>query len=196
MSLTLVDWRRNYAAIYRDVREAADPASAHEDWIAAREHLFRTHPQSPDPATRLRHAPYDPAWRFVVDVDTRVEPSRLEIPTATDGIVPFELLGQVQLDSVGTLDVWWLGSYGGGIWLPLRDANPDTYDGGRYVIDTVKGVDLGGAVDLRTGAGRLVVDLNFAYNPSCVYDEAWACPLAPPGNRVDVVVPVGELLPG
>jgi uncharacterized protein (DUF1684 family) len=29
--------------------------------------------------------------------------------------------------------------------------------------------------------------------PSCAYDPAWARPLAPAGNRVDVVVPVGEL---
>nr|MDP9466807.1 DUF1684 domain-containing protein [Actinomycetota bacterium] len=28
--------------------------------------------------------------------------------------------------------------------------------------------------------------------PSCAYDPAWACPLAPPGNVVDVEVPVGE----
>ena len=40
-----------------------------------------------------------------------------------------------------------------------------------------------------------MVDLNFAYAPSCAYDPAWACPLAPPGNRVDAEVPVGELQP-
>jgi len=115
---------------------------------------------------------------------------RIEIPTATDGVVPFERIGRVELDDVGSLDVWWLASYGGGVWLPLRDANPDTYGGGRYVLDTVKGADLGGRVN------TLVVDLNFAYNPSCAYDEAWACPLAPPGNVFDVSVEAGELIPG
>ena len=39
----------------------------------------------------------------------------------------------------------------------------------------------------------LVVDVNFAYNPSCAYDPAWACPLAPPGNVVGLEIPVGEL---
>jgi uncharacterized protein (DUF1684 family) len=63
------------------------------------------------------------------------------------------------------------------------------YGGGRYLLDTVKGADLGGDGD------HLVVDLNFAYAPSCAYDPAWACPLAPPGNRVDADVPVGELQP-
>jgi uncharacterized protein (DUF1684 family) len=37
-----------------------------------------------------------------------------------------------------------------------------------------------------------VLDLNFAYNPSCAYDPSWACPLAQPGNVVDVDIPVGE----
>ncbi len=68
--------------------------------------------------------------------------------------------------------------------MPIRDTRDDglTYPGGRYVLDTVKGADLGGA------GGRLIVDLNFAYNPSCAYDPAWACPLPPPGNVVGVPV--------
>jgi uncharacterized protein len=34
----------------------------------------------------------------------------------------------------------------------------------------------------------------FAYNPSCAYDPAWACPLAPPGNTVPVPVDAAELM--
>ena len=37
------------------------------------------------------------------------------------------------------------------------------------------------------------MDLNFAYNPSCAYDPAWVCPLAPPGNRLAAEVLAGEL---
>ena len=66
-------------------------------------------------------------------------------------------------------------------------AGTETYGGGRYVIDTVKGADLGGE------DGRLVIDLNFAYNPSCAYDPAWVCPLAPMGNVVTAALAVGEL---
>jgi uncharacterized protein (DUF1684 family) len=188
VTLDLLDWRRQVAGIYRDVRDTRDPATAHASWVAARAELFAAHPQSADPDAVLRYAPYDARWRFEV----RVQPApadRIEIPTATDGVVPFERIGRVHLDGVGSLDVWWLASYGGGVWLPLRDSNPATYGGGRYVLDTVKGADLGGHGD------QLVVDLNFAYNPSCAYDEAWACPLAPPGNTVDVAVDAGELVP-
>lgn len=189
MNLELLDWRRRVAALYREVRESADPADAHGHWVSGRAELFATHPQSADRNAALRYAPYDPRWRFEVELQQAPE-QRIEIPTATDGVVPFERIGRVELTGVGSLDVWWLGSYGGGIWLPLRDANRETYGGGRYVLDTVKGADLGGDTQ------SLVVDLNFAYNPSCAYDEAWACPLAPPGNVLDVPIGAGELLPG
>jgi uncharacterized protein (DUF1684 family) len=137
-------------------------------------------------------APYDPALRFEVAVDTDVAPHRMEVATATDGVVPFERTGRVRLPGLGALDVWWLASYGGGLFVPIKDAlaGVGTYGGGRYVIDTVKGVDLGG------DNGFLVVDLNFAYNPSCAYDPAWAWPLAPPGNVVAAPVRAGELFAG
>jgi len=196
VTLGLLDWRRRVTALYASVRETAAPVAAHQLWCAGRAELFRTHPESADRSATLRVAPYDPGWRFVVEVDPAVPATRIELPTATDGVVPFQLIGRVHLPTVGDLDVWWLGSYGGGVWLPLRDTHPDTYGGGRYVLDTVKGADLGGTVDPGTGRATLVVDLNFAYNPSCAYDERWACPLAPPGNVTAAEVPVGELLPG
>jgi uncharacterized protein (DUF1684 family) len=37
-----------------------------------------------------------------------------------------------------------------------------------------------------------VLDLNLAYNPSCAYSSRWACPLAPPRNRLAVPVRAGE----
>ncbi|WP_363326219.1 DUF1684 domain-containing protein [Haloactinopolyspora sp.] len=195
-ALDVLDWRRRVHALYARVRAETDPAQAHAAWVAERDELFRTHPASPVPAVDgvragLRHAPYDPSLRFVAPVDTDVDPHRLEVQTATDGLVPFERVGRLHLP-VGDLDVWWLDSYGGGVFVPLKDASAGraTYGGGRYLIDTVKGADLGG-----TPADGLVVDLNFAYNPSCAYDSAWACPLAPPGNTLATDVSAGELLP-
>ena len=40
----------------------------------------------------------------------------------------------------------------------------------------------------------LVIDANFAYQPSCAFDPRWACPLAPPENRLDVPGEAGERL--
>jgi uncharacterized protein len=194
----LLDWRRQVAAIYAAVRAEPDHLVAHLAWQEARNTLLATHPQSPIPPseresfTGVPVAPYDPRLRFEALIDTDVEPTTIQVSTGTDGVVPFERAGVVHLPGVGDLDVWWLASYGGGIFVPVRDVRYDgaTYPGGRYVIDTVKGADLGSEGDF------LVVDLNFAYNPSCAYDPAWVCPLAPPGNTTAGPVNAGELMPG
>jgi uncharacterized protein (DUF1684 family) len=198
MSLSLLDWRRRVHALYADVRASSDPAVAHESWRLGRDDLLATHPDSPLPTERragftgVPVAPYDPALRFETVVEAG-DPARFEVPTGTDGLVPFDRIGTVRLGDLGSLDVWWLGSYGGGVFLPVKDAlaGTETYGGGRYLLDTVKGADLGG--DVRDG--HLVVDLNFAYNPSCAYDPAWVCPLAPLGNTLAVPTRAGELYP-
>jgi uncharacterized protein (DUF1684 family) len=192
-ALDVASWRREVHFLYAAVRAESDPFTAHTLWVDTRSRLFLEHPASPRrEGQQLRHAPYDPAYRFVVEVeevDDGQEP--WEFRSATDGVVPFVGAGRVTLDGLGTLDLWWLNSYGGGLFLPVRDgsAGKETYGAGRYLLDTVKGTDLG------RDDGRWVVDLNFAYNPSCVYDYRWVCPLAPAANRLEPSTPVGELLP-
>ncbi|WP_062133532.1 DUF1684 domain-containing protein [Demequina aestuarii] len=188
------DWRRQVFDLYAAVRTHEDPAAAHRLWIDGRDRLLATHPATPVPegdreGFRARIGAYDPDYRFVVPVD-EAERERREVPTPSDGLVPFERIGRVSLPGLGDLDVWWLDSYGGGVFLPLRDggAGDTTYGGGRYVLDTVKGADLGGDSD------ALVVDLNFAFQPSCAYSSDWVCPLPGPGNRLEARVDVGELV--
>jgi uncharacterized protein (DUF1684 family) len=191
-ALSVADWRRQVHDLYGAVRAQPDPQAAHELWVAGRCDLFDHHPASARMARQsLRHAPYDPAYRFVLPIDSAA-PDAFEFSTGTDGVVPFSRIGVFTLPELGSLDVWWLGSYGNGLFLPLRDttAGSTTYGAGRYLLDTVKGADLG-----RDASGNWVLDLNFAYNPSCVYNPEWACPLAPAGNRLTGAVPVGELLP-
>src|SRR4051812_12147758 len=195
-ALTLLDWRRQVFELYAEVRTTADPATAHERWQQGRNELFVSHPQSPLSAERrasfagLPVAPYDAAMRFDCVLEP-ADPEHRDVPTGTDGIVSFDRIGRVPLGDLGAVDVWAIAGYGGGLFLPLRDgtAGASSYGGGRYVLDTRKGADLGGA------DGRLVVDLNFAYHPSCAYDPAWACPLAPPGNVIASPVDAGEQLP-
>jgi uncharacterized protein (DUF1684 family) len=197
-AMALLDWRRQVAAMYEAIRSQSDVRAAHTYWQDERNRLLGNHPQSPIPPEHrpgFRGVPvavYDPSLRFVVPIDNNVAPARIEMESGTDGTVPFERVGVAHLPGVGDLDVWWLASYGGGIFVPIKDARTDgaTYPGGRYLIDTVKGADLGGS------NGSLALDLNFAYNPSCAYDPEWACPLAPPGNTVRVPVMAGELMPG
>jgi uncharacterized protein (DUF1684 family) len=102
------------------------------------------------------------------------------------GRVVFTLLG-----SERSLDAFWLEGYAGGLFVPFKDgtSGTETYGAGRYLLDTVKGADLGET------EGGLVLDFNFAYAPSCAHDPRWACPLAPPGNVLSVPVRAGERSP-
>ncbi|NKF32575.1 DUF1684 domain-containing protein, partial [Pseudomonas sp. BGM005] len=81
-------------------------------------------------------ASYDPAWRFELPI-LDAEPGGLDFATGTDGVVPFERIGMVEIPDTGTLDVWRLTTYGGGLFIPLRDSlagKPGgTYGGGRYL---------------------------------------------------------------
>ena len=200
-ALQVADWRRRVFSVYSAVREATDLFAAHDLWRRERDDLFARHPATPllheDRAefTGLPVRPYDPDWRFEVELAPGGE-RRIEVETGTDGVVPFELIGVADVPGVGPLDVWRLASYGGGIFLPVKDALAGapggTYGGGRYLLDTVKGSDLGAGI----APDSLVLDFNFAYNPSCAYDPAWACPLAQPGNTAAVEIPVGERYSG
>ncbi|MET4158712.1 DUF1684 domain-containing protein [Agromyces sp. PvR057] len=199
-SLQLADWRRRVFGLYAGVRQlsAHDPAAGHELWKSGRDELFAGHPQSPllpdDRAsfTGLNVSRYDPDWRFELEVRRPEEPQKLVVESATDGRIRFALVGTVRVPYLGTLDVWRLTQYAGGLFLPVKDklagAPGGTYGGGRYLLDTAKGADLGEGAGLDT----LIVDFNFAYNPSCAYDPSWSCPLAQPGNTLREEVPVGE----
>ncbi|THG30404.1 DUF1684 domain-containing protein [Glaciibacter flavus] len=201
-ALQLADWRRRVFGLYAAVRQLSvhDPRAGHDLWRSGRDELFAGHPSSPllpdDRAafTGLPVGSYDPDWRFELEVHRADEPHKLAIDTSTDGTIVFSLVGSVHIPYVGSLDVWRLTSYGGGLFVPVKDAlagKPGgSYGGGRYLLDTVKGSDLGSGAD----DDSIVIDVNFAYNPSCAYDPSWECPLAPPGNTVSAEVGVGELM--
>ena len=196
-ALSLLDWRRRVSAMYARVRDTADPAQAHGAWRAARDELFRHHPQSPllpdDPlrATGLPYWPYDPALRFEVPMTPATRTEQRDVPTAQDGVIRMSLAGHLAVEPLDVrLDVWWLDQYAGGVFVPVRDgtAGTQSYGGGRYLLDTAKSADLG------SGDGTVVVDFNFLYHPSCRYNPAWECPLAPDGNTVPVAIRGGERL--
>ncbi|WP_161882295.1 DUF1684 domain-containing protein [Deinococcus alpinitundrae] len=201
--LTLLDWRRQLGELYAEVRRlrADDPAAAHAYWQHSRNKLFAHHPQTPlTPQARPDFAAlpvwlYDPAYAFTAAVQTDLPPESFVVQTSAGHDMPLVRVGRVQLDNgvqaLGALDVYWIDVYGGGLFVPFRDAGSGqtSYGGGRYLLDTVKGADLGSL-----GGDQLVLDLNFAYHPSCFYDPQWSCPLAPPQNVLGVEVRAGERL--
>ncbi|HEX7346393.1 MAG TPA: DUF1684 domain-containing protein [Candidatus Limnocylindrales bacterium] len=204
--LTLADWRRRMSALYAEVRSmtATDPAVGLAHWRSVREWLFREHPQSPLPRSdragfRARHFDHDPALRFVVPVEPAPadDPGALgmQLPNSGADTLSFRRIGTVRLPfptGEQRLSVFWMTGYAGGLFIPFRDATNggETYGAGRYLIDAAKSHDLG--TDEATG--NLILDFNFATQPSCAFDPRWACPLAPPENRLDIEVRAGERL--
>ena len=194
--LALADWRRRVAELYATVRAAPEPEAAWSTWAQARDDLFRNHPQSPIPEEErqgfsgLTYFSYDPAARVLGAVkDASIE--RYDVATSGDGTIAFTRFAEVTFDwkdRTAALELYWLEGYAGGVFLPFRDgtSGATTYGACRYLLDTVKGADLG------MHGEKIVLDFNFAYNPSCSYDARWVCPLAPPPNRLDFPIEAGE----
>ena len=154
--LDLYDYRHRVAAMYRERTQAimagADPMATWQRFCAVRNELFAHHPQSPLDEEQRRHFqglpyfPYNPAMRFVVDVDTNVESTRLTVVMNAEETMSMTRVGRVHFSVEGepvALSLYWLNIYGGGLFLPFRDATcpTESYGGGRYLFDTIKGSD-------------------------------------------------------
>jgi uncharacterized protein len=191
----LLDWKRRVSGLYERIRTTSDPPAAWQLWRDTRNTLFAEHPQSPMPAEQrsgieLPLFDYDGSKR-VPGIIVDASPEHYEVATSGQETMAFTRFATVSFTLDGeelSLELYWLEGYGGGLFLPFRDATSgkETYGAGRYLFDTVKGADLGVEGD------QLVLDFNFAYNPSCAYDPKWVCPLAPPANRLDIAIPAGE----
>jgi uncharacterized protein len=189
-ALELADYREAVARLY-----LSDAGLT--EFRLRRDALFASHPQSPIPPEereRFSGLKYFPeSDEAIIETTLKEEPGSLEIDTGgPDGVVRYHLVG-VLATPWGPLSLWWIDAYAGGLFLPLRDGTSghETYGGGRYLTDTIKGTHGRGLRWL--GTDRVRLDFNYAYNPSCAYDDRWACPLAPPENRLSSPVRAGEL---
>jgi uncharacterized protein len=199
-ALDLLDWRRQVFLLYERVRATPDPQAAWELWVATRDRLYREHSQSPVQAARRADFPgcsyfdYDPRARVLGSVEPYERTHEEVVSSGGAAAFPFSRIGTVRFAFCGleqSLALLWNEGYGGGLFLSFQDetSGRETYPAARYLLDTVKGSDLG------TSDGQLVLDFNFAYNPSCAYDSAWACPLAPRESRLSIPVQAGERTP-
>lgn len=194
------DYRRRIAEIYARARDRKiSPKDRWHRFRSDREDLFRYLPQSPltpeqlAEFTSLRYYPYNPGFRFALQVAPAADQEIMQINLRDDGPLRMKRFGSISFFVEGqsvSLTLFWILGYGGGIFLPFKDATNggESYGGGRYLIDTIKGADLGQERDL------LVVDFNFAYNPSCAYHTHWHCPLAPLENQLQIPIRAGELI--
>lgn len=195
--LDLLDYRRTVSELYATVREHSANEAIYQTWVTVRDELFATHSQSAldkDQKSKfqgLNYYEYDPAYNVVGEFNADVEEKEYHIDVGDDGDVHYKRIGEVTFTlptGTGTLSVFWIMGYGGGIFIPFGDTTNkiSTYGAGRYLYDTIKGADLG----MRDG--KMILNFNYAYNPSCSYNYRWVCPLAPPESKVDFEIHVGE----
>jgi len=196
----LADWRRRINDLYAEVRAMNDPKAAWMHWHHVRSELFRDHPMSPLSESsrkdfdKIDVFPHDPDLRFAVDLQP-VDANSLAFNLGRDGSMsarPIATTDGLRTALNAELTVYWIEGYGGGLFIPFKDAlsGSETYGGGRYLVDAIKGSDLG-----LDDEGRLILDFNFAYNPSCSLNPEYICPLAPEENRLPVAVRAGECTP-
>jgi len=200
--LALADWRRRVAELYASLRADQRPGPMRAvAFRSARDRLFGSHPSSAIPEAERRdfhglaYHRHDATYALKTRFEPDPEAAALDVPRSGEGPQsPIARIGWVSFEIDGTpcrLSVFWLNEYSGGIFIPFRDTTSggETYGGGRYLWDSAKGADLG------TDGDELILDFNFAYHPSCVYDPIWSCPLAPQENWLTVPILAGERLP-
>ena len=98
------------------------------------------------------------------------------------GIVTFDLFGKsYSLNIYKNLEGINKEGYRDYLFLPfLDDTNGfESYGGGRYIDLDV------------TEEDNLVIDFNSAYNPYCVYDEKYSCPIVPRENYLPLEINAG-----
>ena len=205
--LDLYDYGHRVAAMYRERAEALqsgeDAALVLQRFRVARNALFATHPQSAlDEEQRkqfegLRYFPYNPALSVTASVETTIEPALLTVAMNAEESMTMTKVARLHFTVEGQevgLSLYWLNIYGGGLFLPFRDTTSpaESYGGGRYLFDTIKGSDFLPVPGFSVKE-RIVLDFNYAYNPSCAYNYKWVCPLAPLENRLHVPIRAGEL---
>lgn len=189
------------AEMYSAVRSApkAGQLVAWQDWRARRNNLFKHHQQSPleekqkDRFQALRYFDFDPDWRVLGHLTAATDGKSYQVSLGEDSAFHFTRIATIHFsvkNTIAELSLYWIEGYGGGLFLPFRDATNGitTFGGGRYLFDTIKGADLGTDVD------AIVLDFNYAYNPSCAYHPRWVCPLSPPENNLQFPVTAGEMV--
>lgn len=197
--LTLTDWRRTIFALYADIRKC--PYDQREaSWYKfrqTRDDLFAQHPQTPlnggqkENFAQLSYFDYDFDYAVLGELNLDIERETLTAELDVDGQFDYTRVGLIDFQLKGRpyqLNLYWIDGYGGALYLPFGDLTNgvQTYGGGRYLFDAIKGADLG------TVGEKIILDFNFAYNPSCAYNDLWSCPLPPAENKLSLEILAGE----
>lgn len=204
--LDLYDYRCRMSELYRERTRTflaeGDAARTLQQFRQGKDALFQHHPQSALDATQqasfqgLRYFPYNPAMHLPATIELLEDPISKEVTMSDQETLTLLTIGQIHFQVANqqvTLSLYWLSLYGGGLFLPFHDTTcpQESYGGGRYLFDTIKGSEPFPDPHNRSQQ-HLILDFNYAYNPSCAYNSRWACPLAPRENHLPVAIRAGE----
>lgn len=200
----LYDYRQRTFLLYRKrntlLQQDTNPSAVIKEFRAEKDELFLHHPQSAlDEIQKskfkgLSYFDYNP--KFVIEAEiNEVPPRAVTVPKNAYETMTMTSVARVTfaIDSIPvTLSIYWLELYGGGLFLPFHDpTSPDiSYGAGRYLFDTIKGSNF--LESMKDGKRTIILDFNYAYNPSCAYNIAWVCPLPPVENRIEPRIEAGE----
>lgn len=135
---------------------------------------------------------FQPDTNYIVKAKFDLTPEALPffMPTTTDrkseevvyGIAHFQLNGKEhRLEIYQEKKLMLDEEYKDYLFLPFTDKTngEETYAGGRYI-------------DLSIPKGdTIIIDFNKAYNPYCVYNKKYSCPIVPSVNALDIRVMAG-----
>ncbi len=161
-----------------------------DNFRAEKDDFFRTHPQSPlTPEQKksfegLKYFSENPALRFEAEVEQFPKKEKVEFATSTGDVQHYVRYGKFKFTVDGQPAELTLYASEHGFFLPFVDAlaNKETYGAGRYLDPEI------------LSNGKVLIDFNLAYNPYCMYNDRWSCPLTPFENRLKVPVRAGEKL--
>lgn len=166
-----------------------------ELWRAERDELWGG-TTDPIPASRraellpLRYYPPDPSYQVPAELQLSDTRPVVELPTSTGTLRKMQIVGTLNFTLIGQqLSLGALAPAGEPIrslFVPFADltTGKETYSAGRYL-------------DIEpTPTGIYTIDFNYAYNPTCAYNESYECPYPPPSNRLKIAVRAGEKAPG
>ncbi|MFQ5977209.1 MAG: DUF1684 domain-containing protein [Candidatus Heimdallarchaeota archaeon] len=133
---------------------------------------------------KLRYFPYDPKYRFEGSIEEFEDKAEIEIATNKGEMRKYRLFGKFSFEVNGQQLVLHIFQSldGDFFFVPFVDgtSGKETYGAGRYAeLEEI-------------APQKWVLDLNYAYNPYCAYNDKWICPLVPPINRLAIRVEAGE----
>ena len=159
-----------------------------EDFRREKDEFFAEDAQSPLTDVQklnfkgLNYFPENKALHLVLPVEEFEKKEKINMPTSTGEVQAYIRYGKIKFAVEGQPVELTVYASRDDFFLPFVDSlvGKETYGAGRYLEPVL------------AGAGKLLVDFNYAYNPYCAYNENWSCPITPAENRLKVPIRAGE----